>query len=147
MYSRSRNLPLTRNAPSKDICPRRPARKDHKDEPARFRASMWFFIAKHVLGLIDRSGNREIKMWQCGNPPISPRSQRITNASCPTGSARTVRAQWPHPTSHVSSPFTCAATCPREVKVQKNSQPISFSSHSVADSGLTSLSSFSQPTL
>jgi hypothetical protein len=54
------------------------------------------FIAKHVIGLIDRSGNRDIKIWQCGNPPISPRSQRTTNASCPSGSTtpgRTVRAQ------------------------------------------------------
>ena len=56
-----------------------------------------FFIAKPGLGLIDRSGDREIKIWQCGNPPISPRSQRITNARCPSGSAtagRTVRAQY-----------------------------------------------------
>jgi hypothetical protein len=38
-YSRPRNLPLTRNAPSKDICSHRPARKDHTDVPVPFRAS------------------------------------------------------------------------------------------------------------
>src|SRR6266480_3320787 len=98
-----------------------------------------FTIAKHVLGLIDRSGNREIKMWQCGKPPISPRSQRITNANCPNGSAtagRTVRAQCR------SQRFTCVRLLrPQlrarefQVSVQKNSHTISFSIHSVADSG------------
>src|SRR4029077_11161036 len=105
MYSRPRNLPLTRNAPSKDIWPHRLARKESYKRTCEIPCFHVFTIAKHVLGLIDRSGNREIKTWQCGNPPISPRSQRITNAKCP----QRIGNGWPNrprpipqPTGHMS---------------------------------------------
>src|SRR5213082_244577 len=52
MYSRPRNLPLTRNAPSKDIWPHRLVRKDHTGEPVRFRASTCLNTWKHGISQV-----------------------------------------------------------------------------------------------
>src|SRR5207249_5329839 len=79
-----------------------------------------FTIATHVLGLIDRSGKREIKIWQCGKPPISPRFPPNHERQLP----QRVCNRWPNcprpisqPTGHVSPPFTATTmrpTAPRE---------------------------------